>query len=191
MEESPTPRPDDEHTDQRQEEEEEEELEVEEENKKEEEETSQGQGEIEVDQNEDDAPASPKSFSMEAESPDVIMGEKHTSDLEEPVVQARRMWLFWSRYSIALSSSGSTRRRKSSTVSAVSHAPVRTRQRARGRAADESQTVESDFDESKDNISIVDDERTSLFDPGTIRRRDGTFTYLVLSFDPHRFGRQT
>ena len=94
--------------------------------------------------------------------------------------------LFISCYCAAYSLSGSTRRRKSSTVSAVSY--VRTRQRARGRAADESQTVESDIDESKDNVSIMDDERTSSpFE--SIRRRDGIFTYLILTVDPHCFGR--
>ena len=91
----PTARQDDENTGRRQEEEEEE-LEVEEENKEEEEETSQGQGELEVDQN-GHAPASPKSavFGMETDSDlplDVVVGEKHISDMEEPVVQTRRMF---------------------------------------------------------------------------------------------------
>ena len=52
--------------------------------------------------------------------------------------------------------------------------PARTRLRARVRAADESQTLESEIDESKDNVSIVDEERISPFDPGSTRRRDGT-----------------
>lgn len=91
----PTSRREDGRNDQRQEEEEEEELEVEEEYKEEEEETSQGQGEHEVDKNKDDAPGSPKSavFSMgtESDQPDVVIGEKQTSDLEEPS-HARRMY---------------------------------------------------------------------------------------------------
>lgn len=92
LEEFSTSRREDRRNDQRQEEEEEEELE--EENKEEEEETSQGQGEL-VDKNEDDAPHSPKSavFSLgtESDQPDVVIGEKQSSDLEEPSAQARRM----------------------------------------------------------------------------------------------------
>lgn len=96
LEKMPTARQDNENTGQRQEEEEEE-LDDDEENKEEEEETSQGQGELEVDQHED-APASPKSavFGMETDSDlpmDVVMGEKRISDMEEPVVQTRRMFL--------------------------------------------------------------------------------------------------
>lgn len=87
----PTSRQDDGCTDRRQEEEEEE-VEVEE-DKEEEEETSQGQ----VDQNEDDVPASPKS-APETESGDVVMDEKRSSDVEEPVFQARRTFLSSSHF---------------------------------------------------------------------------------------------